>query len=146
QKIFSATPDGEVDYFNRQWTEFTGCSAAEIRVGGLTQFLHPDDAEVHASDWRKCLSAGQPFQSMHRFRKSDGEYRWHLSRALPMFGEDGKVTMWIGSDTEIHDQKQIEEDLRRANLDLEQFAYSASHDLQEPLRGVKIFSELLDRR
>ena len=60
-----------------------------------------------------------------------------------MRDESGKIHMWIGSDTEIHDQKRTEEELRRANQDLEQFAYSVSHDLQEPLRGIKIFSELL---
>jgi len=53
--------------------------------------------------------------------------------------------MWIGSSTEIHEQKHTEEELRRANQDLEQFAYAASHDLQEPLRGIKIYSELLAR-
>ena len=60
-----------------------------------------------------------------------------------MRDRDGNVSLWLGSTTEIHEQKRTEEELRRANKDLEQFAYSASHDLQEPLRGVKIYSELL---
>ena len=146
QKIFTAAAAGEVTYFNRQWMDFTGLSFEQIRGWGWTQFIHPDDVKENVRVWRAALASGEPFQFTHRFRRADGEYRWHLSRALPMRGADGKITMWIGSSTEIHDQKRIEEELRRANQDLEQFAYSASHDLQEPLRGIKIFSELLEGR
>jgi len=63
-----------------------------------------------------------------------------------MLGSDNQITMWIGSCTEIHEHKNAEDELRRANKDLEQFAYAASHDLQEPLRGIQIYSELIERR
>src|SRR5262249_41975300 len=76
----------------------------------------------------------------------DGEYRWHLSRAHAMRSDDGAVMMWIGSSTEIHDPKDTEENLRHANQDLEQFAYAATHDLQEPLRSVKIYSDMVAKR
>jgi PAS domain S-box-containing protein len=146
QKIATTTPDGEVNYINRQWTDYTGLSLDDMRNSGWTQFIHPEDLEENVRLWREAVGTGEPLQLTHRFRRADGEYRWHLSRSLPLRGADGKITMWIGSSTEIHEQKRIEEELRRANQDLEQFAYSVSHDLQEPLRGIKIFSELLSDR
>lgn len=145
QKIFTASSDGAANYLNGQWTEFTGASQEQILSRGWMQFLHPDELDENTNAWRKSIETGESFQSIHRLQRADGEFRWHLSRALPMRDDNGNIHMWIGSATEIHDQKQTEEELRHANQDLEQFAYSVSHDLQEPLRGIKIFSELLTR-
>lgn len=142
QKIFTATSDGEIDYFNQQWEEFAG----PMRGFGWMALIHPDDAIETSRLWKHSVDSGEPFQVTHRLRRSDGEYRWHLSRARAMQTGDGQITMWIGSSTEIHEQKAIEEALRHANQDLEQFAYAATHDLQEPLRSVKIYGELLMRR
>ena len=79
-------------------------------------------------------------------RRADGAYRWHLSRAHAMRDAAGNISMWIGSNTDIHEQKEKEEELRRANEDLQQFAYSASHDLQEPIRNVAVYSEIVAKR
>jgi len=146
QKIFTAAPGGESDYFNRQWTEFTGLSMEQIGKEGWTQFLHPDDLEDSIRAWRNCVAGGEPFLHEHRFRRADGIYLWHLTRAHPMRDAGGNITMWIGSSTDIAEQKEKEDELRRANEDLRQFAYSASHDLQEPIRNVAIYSEIIGRR
>jgi PAS domain S-box-containing protein len=146
QKIFTAKPDGEVDYFNRQWMEYTGLSFDEIKGWGWTQFIHPGDVEANIQTWRHSVETGEPFLFEHRFRRADGKYHWHLSRAHAMRDAHENITMWIGSNTDIHDQKEKEEELRRANDDLQQFAYSASHDLQEPIRNVAIYSEIVARR
>jgi PAS domain S-box-containing protein len=146
QKIFTATPQGDVDYFNLQWMEFTGLSFDQIKNWGWTQFIHPADLEENLRVWRHALETGQPFIFEHRFRRADGQYRWHLSRVQAMRDAHGKISMWIGSNTDIHEQKQKEEALRRANEDLQQFAYAASHDLQEPIRNVAVYSEIVERR
>ena len=146
QKIFTATPQGAVDYFNRQWMEFSGLTFEQLNGWQLTQLLHPDDLESNVEAWRHAVETGEPFLMEHRFRRADGKFRWHLSRAHAMRDTNGNISMWIGSSTEIHEQKEKEEALRRANDDLQQFAYSASHDLQEPIRNVAVYSEIVARR
>ncbi len=146
QKIWTARPDGNVDYFNRQWADFTGMALEEMREVQWRQFVHPDDLEVSLTQWRASLASGEPYHVEHRFRRADGRYRWHLSRAHAMRDEQGRIRMWIGSSTEIQEQKEKEEELRRANEDLQQFAYSASHDLREPIRNVAVYSEIVATR
>jgi PAS domain S-box-containing protein len=146
QKIFTAKANGDVDYFNRQWMEFTGLGFEQIRDWGWTQFVHPEDLEENLRLWRHSIETGEPFHYEHRFRRADGKYCWHLSRVRAMRDGSGNISMWIGSNTDIDDQKEKEAALRRANEDLQQFAYSASHDLQEPIRNVAVYSEIVARR
>jgi PAS domain S-box-containing protein len=146
QKIFTATPGGEVNYLNRQWMEFTGLSFEQLQNWGWIQFIHPDDLDSNLLSWRHSIETGEPFHFQHRCRRADGVYRWHLSRAHAMRDASGNISMWIASNTDIHEQKEKEEELRRANEDLQQFAYSASHDLQEPIRNVAVYSEIVAKR
>jgi light-regulated signal transduction histidine kinase (bacteriophytochrome) len=78
--------------------------------------------------------------------RHENRWRWFVGRAVPIRDADGKIVKWFGTFTDIDEQKRVQDDLRRANEDLEQFAFSASHDLQEPLRSVRIYSELLVTR
>ncbi|MEO7145223.1 MAG: ATP-binding protein, partial [Bryobacteraceae bacterium] len=143
QKIFTATTTGDIDYLNQQWVEFTGLSLERIKNWGWTQFVHPGDVEENVRVWKQSIDTGEPFQFIQRFRRADGVYRWHLSRAQALRDSSGKVSMWIGSNTEIHEQKEIEVELRRANENLSQFAFAAAHDLQEPLRMITSYSQML---
>ena len=82
QKIFTAKPNGEIEYFNRQWAEFTGLArSSRSRAWGWTQLIHPDDLDANVKAWRHSLETGEPFHFEHRFRRADGKYRWHLTRA-----------------------------------------------------------------
>ena len=114
QKIFTATPSGDIDYFNRQWMDFTGLAFEQIRDWGWTQFIHADDVEENIRRWKHSIETGEHFQLEHRFRRHDGVYRWHLSRAQPMRDSSGSVLFWIGSNTDIDDQKRTEEALRES--------------------------------
>ena len=108
QKVFTATPAGEVDYFNPQWTEFTGMTFEEMNNSGWRQFIHPDDLADKTEHWKHAFATGEPFQSEHRFRRADGKYRWHFSRATPLRDATGGILMWVGSNTDIHDVKQTQ--------------------------------------
>jgi PAS domain S-box-containing protein len=146
QKIFTASPTGESLYLNRLWVDFTGLPYQQLKDWGWVQFIHPEDLEESLQAWRHAIETGEPLQLTNRFRRADGVYRWHLNRARAMRNAQGEITLWVGSSTEIQEQKEAEEELRRANEDLQQFAYSASHDLQEPIRNVAVYSEIVARR
>jgi PAS domain S-box-containing protein len=93
QKIFTAKPNGETDYLNKQWSEFTGLSFEGMKDWRWTQFIHPDDVEENVRVWRHSLETGEPFHFEHRFRRADGKYRWHLTRARAMRDAQGSISM-----------------------------------------------------
>jgi PAS domain S-box-containing protein len=145
QKIFTATADGAVDYVNRQWLEFAGASSNEIRGFAWTRFIHPEDAEESLRLWKHSVQTGESFEFIHRFQRADGVYRWHLSRAHALRDAVGMSSLWIGSHTDIHEERETAKNLQRTTEDLKHFAYAASHDLQEPLRIVTSFTQLLSK-
>src|SRR5580704_15734307 len=105
QKIFTARANGEVDYFNRQWVEFSGLRDDELRGIDWARLVHADDMDANVRVWRQTLQSGEPFVFEHRFRRADGKYCWHLTRARAMRDQHGHISMWIGSSTDIDDQK-----------------------------------------
>ena len=144
--VWSALPGGECDYASRQWAEYVGVPETSLLGYRWLEYLHPDDRALTVARWDEALAGATVFDVEFRILGRDGFYRWFKTRARPQRDAGGKVVKWFGTNTDISEMKQIEEQLRRANGDLEQFAYSASHDLQEPLRSVKIYSELLQQR
>jgi PAS domain S-box-containing protein len=147
QIVWTATADGTVDYYNSRWYEFTGFEKTMGGDAGWEALMHPDDLEGWRKAWNHSVSSGEPYNLEYRlFDRRQGRWRWFVARAVPVRESDADATRWFGSCTDIDEQKRVQDDLRRANYDLEQFAFTASHDLQEPLRSIKIYSELLSRR
>jgi len=145
QIVWTARPDGHTDYYNERWYEFTGFSRDKFGDESYRPLLHPDDVKPCHEAWYSAVKSGEPYRIEYRFRdRHENRWRWFMGRALPV-RVGGKIVKWFGSCTDIDEQKRNEEDLRRANQDLEQFVHSASHDLQEPLRMVSTYSELLKR-
>ncbi len=145
--IWLTGPDGNILYANRGWQEYTGRALPDLNHLAWHWFCHPEDVESIRQKWREALQSGSRFEAEFRYRRQDGRYCWFMARAVPIRDAvTGDVSQWVGTSTEIHKLKEAEETLRRYNVQLEEFAFAAAHDLQEPLRNVSIFSEMLVRR
>jgi len=106
--VWTARPDGHVDYFNRRWFEYTGISL-EAATGSWQGAIHPDALDVLRHGWQVAARSGRMFEAECRVRRgSDGAFRWHLCRAVPELGVDGQVVSWLGTFTDIDDQKQAQ--------------------------------------
>ncbi|MBC7690862.1 MAG: PAS domain S-box protein [Methylotenera sp.] len=106
QIVWTATPDGNVDYFNQRWFDYSGMTLEQARGWGWELVIHPDDRQCCVDRWTYALSSGELYEIEYRFRRaSDGLYRWHLGRAQPIRDTEGHIIKWFGTSTDIHDQK-----------------------------------------
>jgi PAS domain S-box-containing protein len=115
QIVWVARPDGHVEYFNSRWAEYTGAVPEATLGWGWQEVVHPDDRPAALAAWEHALHTGEPCEVEYRLRRHDGQYRWHIARALPVRDEDGEVVRWVGTGTDLHDQKTTQAELRQAN-------------------------------
>jgi PAS domain S-box-containing protein len=113
-QLWTESAEGVVDFVNRRWIDYTGMTLEQAVGSGWNRMVHPDDIEHVLSKWRILVSEGKPREIESRLRRSDGEYRWFLSRCYPLVDHAGHILGWYGSDTDIHDRKVAEETLRRS--------------------------------
>ena len=111
QIVWVSRPDGFVEFYNRQWYEYTGLSHDETKGEGWNQVIHPLDLPIAWDRWRHSLETGEPYEVQHRCLRHDGEYRWFLARALPQRDEEANILRWFGTSTDIHDFREAQEKL-----------------------------------
>jgi PAS domain S-box-containing protein len=109
QMVWSTLPDGSHDYYNAQWYAFTGVAEGSTDGEGWNGMFHPEDQDRAWARWRHSLTTGEPYEIEYRLRHHSGAYRWTLGRALPVRDADGQIVRWVGTCTDIHEQKQIAE-------------------------------------
>lgn len=113
QNIWTSDPEGNLNYFNKSVFEFSGMSPEELNEKGWIDIIHPDDRDENMKQWMNSIKTGVDFLFEHRFRRHDGEYRWQLSRAIPQTDENGNIQMWVGTSTDIQDQKEFTRELEK---------------------------------
>ncbi len=151
QCIWTAGPDGQTDYVNQHWCEFSGLSPAQSLGSGWAAVLHPEDAPACFAAWSRAVRTGELFEAEYRLRRADGVYRWFLGRGLPVRDRDGRVVKWLGTATDIDDRRRAVADLERAKRTAEaanraksEFLSRMSHELRTPLNAVLGFGQLLE--
>gem|GEM_PF-865443 len=118
QLVWTAQPDGRVDYYNERYQEYEGIRRDENDSYHWGPVLHEDDLGPTLEAWKQALATGKEYRVEHRVRRSDGSYRWHLSRGIPARDGQGNIVKWFGTATDIHDVKQAQEALRHSEARL----------------------------
>jgi PAS domain S-box-containing protein len=137
-KLWTSGPDGRATYYNQGWYDYTGIHGFNELREQIWDILHPDDREKARIAWPKAMLTGEETEMEHRFRRHDGQYRWHLSRYSAHKDDEGNIKLWVGTSTDIHEQKENEQ--RK-----DEFLSIASHELKTPLTSIKAFNQLMKR-
>jgi PAS domain S-box-containing protein len=134
-----------MDYCNQRWVEYTGLTVADTQDYGWTTGLHPDDVDPAVTAWREAKAHGTLYEVEERVRGVDGRYRRFLSRALPLYDDQGQLQQWFGTYTEIEALKQAEEALGEAQAELAhvtrvtmlgELTASIAHEVNQPLGAI----------
>ncbi len=139
--VWSARPDGSVDFVNQRWEEYTGLSLEEGLGWKWGETVHPDDIERFIREWRTTLASGEPMRTEVRVRRADGEYRWLLVRNVPLRDENGNIVKWYGSSIDIEDRKraeQLQADLAHINrvTTMGELTASLAHEIKQPIAAT----------
>jgi PAS domain S-box-containing protein len=118
QMVWSTRPDGWHDYHNQRWYDFTGMPEGATDGEGWIDMFHPDDQARAWAAWQHSLATGETYEIRYRLRHRSGEYRWVLGRAVPVRDAGERIVRWLGTCTDIHDQKLAEDELRRSEAHL----------------------------
>lgn len=148
--VFVGNVDGSREYVNVRFCELTGLSPDNAKGLGWRSVIHPEDARRVRESWDQAMRSGDTYEITYRVRSNSGTYRWFMDRASAIRDTHGSIAKWFGTSTDIDALIQTEQELAyhaaqlaRSNADLEDFAYVASHDLKEPLRGISNYAKFV---
>jgi PAS domain S-box-containing protein len=143
--LWAASPTGEATHTSRRLSEYSGWPLEKFLNLGWEKFHHPDEFETTAGDFFKSIQTGESFDSVHRLRRWDGEYRWHHVMGEPLRDPEGKIIQWYGLSIDIDDRKKAEDHLRETRAKLTkasrvamvaELSASIAHELNQPLTSV----------
>jgi PAS domain S-box-containing protein len=146
EMLWSASPDGSIDYCNGRLRNYTGFSSKQVMSDGWINLLHPDDVEPAVEVWKSCVKSGSPYRvEVRTFHAADNTYRWCVTSALPLLDQAGRMVKWHGTVVDMHDWRQAQEELRNTQAELArmtrimtiaQLTASIAHEVSQPLSGI----------
>ncbi len=143
QFAWMADPTGHIFWYNRRWFDYTGTTLEEVEGWGWRVVHHPDHVERVVEKFSRSIRAGEVWEDLFPLRGRDGEYRWFLSRAIPLRDDAGRVIRWFGTNTDVTEQRQAQEALREADRRKDEFLATLAHELRNPLAPIRTAVELL---
>jgi PAS domain S-box-containing protein len=146
QLAWMANADGFTHWYNQNWYDYTGTSPSEMTELGWQSVHDPKVLPDVMKRWASSIATGEPFHMETPLSGKDGTFRWFVTRAVPVRSPDGELTGWIGSNTDIDDQKRLIQDLEEQRALREKFVDSLSHDLRTPMTAGKLTAQLILRR
>ena len=135
--VWTSPPDGMLDWFNEQVYAFSGAATGSLDGEGWVAIVHPDDVPIAGARWAEALETGKTYEAEFRLRRVDGVWRWHIARAVPILGDYGQVIRWIGTNTDIQDQKEVTEALADVNATLEQRVAERTGELLQTAEALR---------
>jgi PAS domain S-box-containing protein len=144
QLAWMTDAEGWIFWYNRRWFEYTGTTLPEMEGWGWRAVHHPDHVDRVVERFRTAIASGEPWEDTFPLRRHDGEYRWFLSRAMPIRKEDGSVIRWFGSNTDITDELRARQEAEEANRAKTEFVRTMSHELRTPLNAIAGYVDLLE--
>jgi PAS domain S-box-containing protein len=145
QIVWTAGPDGQLDYVNQVLAQYVGQSMKEALTLEWADFVHPEDSAKANATWAQSVQTGEPYDQEVRIRSKDGTYRWFLARAVAMRDPNGKIIKWFGTSTDVEDMKRAESELQRAIRVRDEFLSIAGHELKTPLASLQLVVQGLHR-
>ncbi|MDQ8181973.1 ATP-binding protein [Pelagicoccus sp. SDUM812005] len=134
---------GTVNWYNQRWFDYTGCGMEEMQGWGWTKVHHPEHLERVKESVDRARLSGEIWEETFPLRRADGEFRWFLSRAVPIRNEAGEIVRWFGTNTDITEQRAAEDALREADRRKDEFLATLAHELRNPLAPIRMGLEVM---
>ncbi|QJD96157.1 PAS domain S-box protein [Mucilaginibacter robiniae] len=135
---WTSTPEGEINFFNQRWYDYTGMHIEQTLEKNWEDILHPDDLQTGLATYQNIIASQRPGEYEVRKKSINGEYRWHLLRIQPVRNEHGEIEHWVGTSTDIDAIKQLQQQK-------DDFISIASHELKTPITSLKASLQLIDK-
>ena len=137
QLAWIAEPDGNIYWYNQRWYEYTGSNLEEMKGWGWDKVHHPEHVEQVLAFVRPAWPAGQPWELTFPLRRHDGQYRWFLTRAVPLRNEQGEVMRWFGTNTDVTGMRELQQQLEVSYTDLEAKVMFRTLDLEREVKELR---------
>ena len=141
---WTARADGFIEWYNARWYEYTGTTPDEMAGWGWQKVHDPEFLPIVMQRWQSSIASGQPFEMTFPLRAADGRFRRFLTRVTPLCDEEGRVTRWFGTNTDVEAERAAREAAEEANQAKTNFLATMSHELRTPLNAIAGYTELLE--